>query len=467
MHSTGTNITPQAKAMTPRSEKSGQNLFFWSLACPGAFAPSPLQAIGFDITQLHGVVETNEALRAHHSSVVIVHFAPTTAIKDLDLLEQLIAEHHQCIWVALLPANWQQQNRLCSLITRTFYDYHHQPPQWDRLGITIGHALGMLELHQHVEQLSSHTAEPGQLIGNSSEIKRIRKQIGRVAGYLGTVLIHGESGTGKELAAQAIHQLSPRHEGPFEAINCAALPPNLIQAELFGHEKGAYTDAHKQKQGRFETAHGGTLFLDEIGDMPPEQQVNLLRVLEQGCLRRVGGNRDIPIDVRIVSATHIDLEEAVAAGRFREDLYYRLNVLKLQMPPLRERDGDIELLASYFFQRLRQPGHAGPKGFGQEAIEAMHQHRWPGNVRELINRVQHAIVMAEGALIMPQDLGIERREARRQRITLESARHEAEIRAINDALHQHQHNVTEAARELGISRVTLYRLMEKHGIVPR
>ncbi len=467
MNVLGMKTTPLAKATAPGSQTHGRGIFFWGLTTPNRFDLSPLHEIGFDITPLYGMVEANEMLHSHESSVVLVQFASTTAGKELDQLEQLIAEHRQCAWVALVPADWQQQQRLCGLITRTFYDYHHLPPQWERLGITIGHALGMLELHQHVEELSVAGAEPGQLLGNSPAIERVRKQLVRVAGYPGTVLIHGESGTGKELAARAIHQMSKRHEGPFEAINCAALPPNLIQAELFGHEKGAYTDAHKQQPGRFEAAHGGTLFLDEIGDMPPEQQVNLLRVLEQGCLRRIGGSRDITIDVRIVSATHIDLEEAVAAGSFREDLYYRLNVLKLQLPSLRERDGDIELLARYFFQRLRLPAHAGPKDFSQEAIEAMSQHDWPGNVRELINRVQHAIVMAEGPLILPQDLGIERRGKRRKRITLESARNEAEIRAINDALHLHRHNVTVAARELGISRVTLYRLMEKHGIVPR
>jgi DNA-binding NtrC family response regulator len=453
-------------AIAPIGQRRDRHIYFWALTTRNEFDLSPLKNIGFDITPLHGVVEANEVLHSQDSCVVVVQFAPTTGGKELDQLEQLIAEHRQSAWVALVPAEWQTQERLCGLITRTFYDYHHLPPQWERLGITLGHALGMLELHKHVEELSAEGTEPGQLLGHSPAIEQVKKQLARVASYPGTVLIHGESGTGKELAARAIHRLSPRHSGPFEAVNCAALPSNLIQAELFGHEKGAYTDAHRQRPGRFELAHGGTLFLDEIGDMPQDQQVNLLRVLEQGCLRRIGGNLDVPVDVRVVSATHIDLEQAVAEGRFREDLYYRLNVLRLRMPPLRERDGDIELLARYVFQHLRQPGQAGPKGFSHEAIEAMSQHEWPGNVRELINRVQHAIVMAEGPLILPHDLGIERRETHRQRITLEGARNAAEIQAINDALYLHHHNVTEAARELDVSRVTLYRLMEKHGIVP-
>jgi len=306
-----------------------------------------------------------------------------------------------------------------------------------------------------------------EILGASEEMEKLRGLIEQVASAPSTVLIRGETGTGKELIARKLHAVSLRSNKPFIAINCAAMSAELLESELFGYEIGAFAGAGTRKLGWFERASGGTLFLDEIGDMPPEQQVNLLRVLEQGSLRRIGGDRDIPIDVRIIAATHIDLEQKIQQGEFREDLFYRLNVVNIELPPLSKRDGDIELLANYFFQRFRTKGRSGPRGFSREAIEAMRHHPWPGNVRELINRVQHAVIMADGPLIQRQDLGIERRDTKRQRITLKTARHEAEIRAINDALHRCNHNVSEAARELGISRVAIYRLMEKHGIAPR
>ncbi|MEN8171057.1 MAG: sigma 54-interacting transcriptional regulator [Pseudomonadota bacterium] len=440
------------------------SLFFWNLAAKEANALGGGQQLGLKIKQIDDPVIADKNIRNSTTPVVLVQFPEQTENRTLNILEQLISEHRHCAWIALLPEQWQQQERLCGLVSRAFFDYHHLPPEHDRLRIIIGHAIGMLTLHQHVEQLTTPGNELGQCIGDSPAMQQVKRGIQKVASTQRSVLIKGETGTGKELAARAIHQLSSRCDKPFEAINCAALPANLIQAELFGHEKGAFTDAHQCKIGRFEACHGGTLFLDEIGDMPLEQQVNLLRVLEQGCLRRIGGSCDLPIDVRIVTATHIDLEQAIAQGRFREDLYYRLNVLELEMPPLRKRDGDIELLARYVFQRFREPGRSGPRGFSSEALEAMRNHPWPGNVRELINKVQHAIVMSDSPMILPGDLGIERRDTKRRRITLESARNEAEIRTINDALHLHHNNVSEAARELDISRVTLYRLMDKLGI---
>jgi len=460
--------SPQLFNATSLEQISNTNaLFYWQLEPEQNRELPDIQQLGIKLTRLRDPVHASEALRSHAGAVVLVEFPEHLGNSHLTLLEQLIAECRYCAWIALLPRAWDQQDKLCGLLTHAFFDYHYLPPEYQRLRIIIGHAFGMLELRRHVDQLSYRVDEVDQLIGDSPSMQRIKNRILKVATSQSTVLINGESGTGKELVARAIHRHSSRHDGPFEAINCAALPPNLIQAELFGHEKGAYTDAHQRKAGRFETCNGGTLFLDEIGDMPPEQQVNLLRVLEQNSVRRIGGLRDIPIDVRIVAATHINLEEAVQQGRFREDLFYRLNVIKLDMPALRERNTDIEMLARFFFKRFREPGRVGPKGFSQEALEAMRNYTWPGNVRELINRVQHAVVMAEGPLIMPYDLGIERREAQRRHITLESARNEAEIHAINDALHRHQSNISETAKELGISRVTLYRLMEKHGISPR
>jgi DNA-binding NtrC family response regulator len=444
-----------------------RRLYYWNLESgeTNRLVDSPLLEMA--TTQIRDAVHANEILRSNVSAVMLVQFPKCADDATLDLLEQLINECQHCIWIALLPEQWSDQERLCLLITHAFFDYHQLPPENDRLRIIIGHAFGMLELRQKVETQATPKEELDQLIGSSPPIQQLKRAITKVANSDSTVLLTGESGTGKELVARAIHRLSPRRSATFDAINCAALPANLIQAELFGHEKGAYTGAHQRMIGRFEACKGGTLFLDEIGDMPPDQQVNLLRVLEQGSLRRIGGSRDIPIDVRIIAATHIDLEQKIQQGEFREDLFYRLNVINIDIPPLSKRNGDIELLANYFFQRFRTNGQSGPRGFSREAIEAMCHHTWPGNVRELINRVQHAIIMADGPLIQRQDLGIERRETKRHRVTLKAARHEAEIRAINDALHRCNHNVSEAARELGISRVAIYRLMEKHGIAPR
>ncbi|MCW8923125.1 MAG: sigma-54 dependent transcriptional regulator [Gammaproteobacteria bacterium] len=441
-------------------------LYYWNLDSGEKSGLVDTQQLGMELSQISDTVHANETLNNSVSAVVLVQFPKCTDDAALDLFEQLVSESWHCIWIALLPEQWQQQERLCGLITHAFFDYHQLPTEYDRLRIIVGHAFGMLALRHQVEAQACPEEEQDQLIGSSPPLQRLKRTIARVANSHSSVLLTGESGTGKELVARAIHRQSPLCSAPFDAINCAALPASLIQAELFGHEKGAYTGANQRMIGRFEACNGGTLFLDEIGDMPAEQQVNLLRVLEQGSLRRIGGSRDIPINVRVIAATHANLEQKIQQGVFREDLFYRLNVVNIEVPPLRERNGDIELLARYFFQRFHIHGQAGPGGFSREAIEAMRHHSWPGNVRELINRVQHAVIMAEGPLIQRQDLGIERRDRKRRRITLETARNEAEIRAINDALHRCHHNVSEAARELGISRVGLYRQMEKHDITP-
>lgn len=461
------SVTTQTSGIPVTASSLTGPLYYWAIANEHAQQHEVAVPLEHSTTPVLGAVHANEILQSESHAVVLVEFPHDIETTPLAQLETLVAEHRSTIWIALLPTNWQNHKRLCQLITQGFFDYHQLPVEAERLRIIIGHAFGMLSLSQRVDEQQQHHGEQDLLIGNSDPMQCLKRHISKVAKTQGTVLINGESGTGKELVAKEIHQLSNRHNARYEALNCAALPANLIQSELFGHERGAYTDAHRSKPGRFESSNGGTLFLDEIGDMPLEQQVNLLRVLEQGCLRRVGGNRDIPIDVRIVTATHIDLEQAVTEGHFREDLYYRLNVLKIDVPALRERNGDIELLARYFFRRFQKQSNLTPSGFSREAVEAMRGYHWPGNVRELINRVQHATIMAEGKLIQRHDLGIERRETRRQRLTLKTAREQAERQAINDALHLCQHNVSEAARELGVSRVALYRLLDKHHIPPR
>ena len=307
------------------------------------------------------------------------------------------------------------------------------------------------------------------IVGESPTIVAIRRAIRKMAATDVPVLITGESGTGKELAARAIHQLSPRHGAPFVAINCAGLPPGLIASELFGHERGAFTGAVARKLGRLEVANGGTSFLDEIGDFPLELQGHLLRFLQEKVIERVGSTASIRLDARIVAATHIDLKKAVEAGRFREDLFYRLNVLAIEMPPLRARGDDIALLADRFARKFSHEVNRPFEGLKAEAIAALRAYDWPGNVRELIAVLQRAIVMAEGAWLSAADLGLSSVPAARasRMPTLAQARNEAEAESIRRALILADANVCRAAKLLGISRNTLYRLAERHSIVLR
>ncbi|WKE65657.1 sigma-54 dependent transcriptional regulator [Gallaecimonas kandeliae] len=380
-------------------------------------------------------------------------------------LEDVLCDVNAPAWIVLVSAEDLNDQDFCRLIYENCYDFYTLPldDKSNYLKATLGHAYGITKLREMGErQLSS--LDECQMVGASPAIMQVFQQIRKVAAVEAPVLIRGESGTGKELIARAIHQRSNRHRGPFVAVNCGALPDTLIQSELFGHEKGAFTGALRRKIGRFETAQGGTLFLDEIGDLPLELQVNLLRFLQEGTIERVGGEESIPIDVRVIAATHVDLEDAVAKGRFREDLYYRLNVLHMQVPPLRERPGDVELLARFYFQKFSLDHNAKAKGFSQQALMAISQHSWPGNVREMINRIRRALVMSENKLISAEDLGLESQEQQKAVISLEQARHQAEREAVILSMAHSQHNVSEAARLLGVSRVTLYRLLDKHGL---
>ena len=295
-------------------------------------------------------------------------------------------------------------------------------------------------------------------------MQALRHDIERVARVDAPVIITGESGTGKELAARAIHDSSGRREQPFVAVNCVSLSPSLIHAELFGYERGAFTGATKRQVGHLEAANRGTILLDEIGDLAPELQILLLRFLEQGTIRRVGGREEIALDVRVLAATHVDLDAAVRAGLFRDDLYYRLNVLRLHMPALRERREDILELAEAFMERFRSEHYDHLRGFSGPALQAMLAYDWPGNVRELMNRVRRAIVMSEDQLITPQDLQLADRTGESTVIHLDVARQEAERHSLLGALQHANGNAGRAAELLGVSRATLYRLLERHGV---
>ena len=302
------------------------------------------------------------------------------------------------------------------------------------------------------------------IVGSSAIMKKMFRGIRKLAGVDAPVLITGESGTGKEKAAISIHRCCNRAGHPFIAVNCGALPSSLIQSELFGYERGAFTGAARRKLGRIEMAAGGTLFLDEVGDFPLELQVVLLRFLQEKTIDRVGGGNQVQVDVRVIAATHVNLEQAVREGRFREDLYYRLSVLHLPVPPLRDRDGDVDLLAEYCWQQFLKEKSIQAEGFSKEALSAMNQHLWPGNVRELINRTRRAMIMADKRLIVPADLGLERRAVRHTGATLEQAREASEKQALQLALQHTKGNISLAAKRLGVSRVCVYRLIKKYEI---
>jgi Response regulator containing CheY-like receiver, AAA-type ATPase, and DNA-binding domains len=288
--------------------------------------------------------------------------------------------------------------------------------------------------------------------------------IRKVATTDAPVLITGESGTGKELVARAIHRLSIRKSMPFIPINCGAIPENLIESELFGHEKGTFTGAHAQRKGRFEMAEGGTLFLDEIGDLPLILQTKLLRFLQEKTIERVGGREQIEVDTRVLAATNRDLEEAMKNATFRDDLYYRLSVIKISLPALRERNADVVLLAKTFLDRYTSEIRKKVKGFSSQAIEAIERYSWPGNVRELENRIKRAVIMSEGKKITLEDLEMESTVGKKKCLVLKDAREILEKEFILKAIARNEKNLTKAASDLGVSRPTLYDLMEKLGI---
>jgi DNA-binding NtrC family response regulator len=366
-------------------------------------------------------------------------------------------------WIAVLNQEVLRLQNVGDFVCEWFFDFHTLPFDVSRVQVTLGRAFGMARLRG---QGTVHIDQPEhELLGDSKPIRELRKLLSKLAPTESPVLIRGESGTGKELVARTLHRQSLRHNKPFVAINCGAIPEHLIQSELFGHEKGAFTGAHQRKVGRIEAANGGTLFLDEIGDLPLELQANLLRFLQEKHIERVGGSQPIPVDVRVLAATHVDLEAAIEKKRFREDLYYRLNVLQVSTAPLRERNGDLSMLANHFSHFYSHETGRRPRSFSEDALIAMGKHDWPGNVRELANRVRRGLVLAEGRQIEARDLGlISHQSVSAPMGTLEDYKHRAERQALCDVLNRHSDNLSIAAKVLGISRPTFYRLLHKHQI---
>ena len=345
-------------------------------------------------------------------------------------------------------------------------DFLCKPVDMDQLGLVLQRCVYMAELEQEYRAMQ-HSARPDvfeNMIGANPQMQAVFEMIRKVAPTSASVLILGESGTGKEMVAQALHRRSSRSSGPFVAINCNTIPENLLESELFGHEKGAFTGADAQRKGHIESAAGGTLFLDEIGELPASVQVKLLRFLQEKCFQRVGGRQEIQSDARVLAATNRNLRESAADGKFREDLYFRLAVVVVKVPPLRERGDEIILMSKAF---LRDYGIEHAKTgltFAPDALRALSLHSWPGNVRELQNRVQRAVIMADGKRVTAMDLELTDTLSALPSQTLKEARESVEREMIQDALRRHRGKITSAAVELGVSRPTLYELMEKLGI---
>jgi two-component system NtrC family response regulator len=348
------------------------------------------------------------------------------------------------------------------------YDFLCKPIQVEELKGILRRAFHVAQLEREHRELqrSSDGESFEDMVGTSPQMQEVFAAIRKVAVSEASVLIVGESGTGKELVARAIHRLGARRGGPFIAINCGAIPENLLESELFGHEKGAFTGAHIQRKGRIELAQGGTLFLDEIGELSLSLQVKLLRFLQEHCIERVGGRSKITVDARIITATNADLKQAMSDGRFRDDLYYRLGVVVITVPPLRAREGDLLLLAKTLLQRFAAEHKKKVTEFSLQALRTLSTYGWPGNVRELENRIKRAVIMAEGPMITPEDLELVSPEEPRyeNRTGLRDVRKTLEKELTQEALVRHKGNLSRVAAELGISRPTLYDLMRKLGI---
>jgi two-component system NtrC family response regulator len=345
------------------------------------------------------------------------------------------------------------------------YDFFAKPFDADVVSLIIDRAFRMHDLQVENRRLLSARAEPhAGIISGAPEMLAVCRMVEKVAATTATVLLLGESGTGKELLARALHEASNRGKKRFVAINCAAIPDNLLESELFGYERGAFTGATKQTPGRIETAHQGTLFLDEIGDLPLPLQAKLLRFLQQRTVERLGGREEIPVDVRIVCATHQNLQDRIAAGAFREDLFYRLAEIVVTVPPLRDRAGDAVLLAHAFVRRFSDEQKRGRLGISDEALAAIERHRWPGNVRELENVIKRAVILSDGQVILASDLALPGGDAQDQPLNLREARDEAERREVVRALARANGNLSKAADLLGVSRPTLYDLLNRFGM---
>ena len=411
-----------------------------------------------------------ESFEANSPAVTLLDLGlpprPNECDEGLAVLSDILAIDNTAK-VIIISGQGEKQNAI-EAVGAGAYDFLCKPVEMEELRLLIRRCIHVVELEKeyHKLQQSQRSDVFEDMLGTSPQMQTVFTLIRKVAGTNAPVLLLGESGTGKEMAAAAIHRRSPRKDGPFVAINCNAIPENLLESELFGHEKGSFTGAHVQRKGLLETANGGTLFLDEIGELPPAIQVKLLRFLQEQRLQRVGGRQEIQVDTRLVAATNADLKELIDNGKFREDLYFRLAVVTIRVLPLRERGEDIVFLAREFLQTYSSQDGRPKMVFAPDAFRAMNSHSWPGNVRELQNRVKRGVIMASGSRVTAKDLELQRDKGAvaSGATTLRQAREHVEREMVEQALKRHSGKITSAAADLGISRPTFYELMEKLGI---
>ncbi|HWQ95655.1 MAG TPA: PEP-CTERM-box response regulator transcription factor [Gammaproteobacteria bacterium] len=425
----------------------------------------------FDGYEVHVAGDREEALAQ------VRHYGPPVVTMDLGLppdpdgssegfatLEQILALAPDTK-VIVITGNQDKDNAV-KAIGLGAYDFYQKPFDPQILGLMIDRAYRLHALQQENRRLQfTQTDSPMYgIISRDQGMLKACRSVERVAPSDASVLLLGESGTGKELLARALHQLSPRVNKRFVAINCAAIPENLLESELFGYERGAFTGATKQTPGKIEYANGGTFFLDEVGDLPMSLQAKLLRFLQERVVERLGGREEIPVDVRIVCATHQNLKELMEAGTFREDLYYRLSEIVITIPPLRERDGDATLLAHAFLNKFAKQQGRSLAGFTPQALASIEHHDWPGNVREMENCIKRAVIMSEGSQVSAEDLGLTVSAQEPEPVNLRQVRDEAERNAVIRVLGRVDGNIVKAAELLGVSRPTLYDLLNRHGL---
>ena len=425
---------------------------------------------GYRVVQATTREQAIELLRLHEPAVVTLDLGlppdPDGTSEGFATLSEILALKPDT--KVIVASGHGARESALRAIALGAYDFYRKPVDIDDLGLIVARAFHLHEIEAENRRLEAGGGDPATVLGSiitaAPEMLKVARTIERVAAADVSVMLLGASGTGKELLAKAVHELSPRKRGEFVAINCAAIPENLLEAELFGYERGAFTGAVKTTPGKIEQAQGGTLFLDEVGDIPLPLQVKLLRFLQERVIERIGGRSAIAVDTRIVCATHQDLDSMIAAGSFRDDLYYRLAEIVVMIPSLAERAGDAVLLARHFVTRFARSMNPKVHGLGPDAAEAIDAHGWPGNVRELENRIKRAVIMADGRTVSAADLDLGARQADDQplAINLRAAREVADRRAIRQAMARTENNISSAAKLLGISRPTLYDLIKQY-----
>ena len=454
----GGSVTDEARRSNDQRAFDSRRTLFCDLSGRHADLAASIEKAKWKVETVTSCDNASKRLFATEFEVAVI-VLQTSDLSQLSSIENLL-NTHSLNWVAVIEPDMVENDRIAGMISDHCFDYHSLPCDIQQLIGTLGHAYGMSVLRPRPALNALIADNETQMVGHSDAMLHLYATVKKSARVDAPVMITGETGTGKELVGRALHSQSPRKTGPFVSVSCATIPGSVIGEELFGSkEKGP---------GRIEQAVGGSLFLDSVTDLPTEQQMLLLRFMQSGQVERLNSNQPIPCDVRIITSSSNNIDEAVKTGQFREDLYYRLNILHIEIPALRDRIGDVENLAQYFFEQFIDDSPGRIKGFSQQAKIALHQHSWPGNVRELLNRVRQAIVMCETNLIQTADLGLGTSTTVSDEsdapTNLDEVRAKAEGEFIRNALERNYNNVTETASQLGVSRVTLYRLMKKYGV---